>query len=57
MTDLNMLLSCFREKMSASEPEESALRFSDCTETSVIVEGADACLHCYWTVEAGHSFP
>ena len=25
------------------------MRFSDCTEMCVIVEGAGDCLHCYWT--------
>ena len=38
-----------------NRPKESALRLSDCTELCVIVEGADDCLHCYWTAKAGHS--
>ena len=32
-----------------AKPEESALRFSDCNEISLIVEGADNRLHCHWT--------
>ena len=37
------------------KPGESALRFSDCPDICLIVEGADNCLHCYSAVEAGHS--
>ena len=38
-----------------SKPEKSTLRFSDCTEICVIVEGADNCTQTYWKDEADHS--
>ena len=38
-----------------SKPVESALRFSDCIEISVIVEWADNCLPYDHVSEEGHS--
>ena len=35
--------------------KESVLRFCDCTNIWVIVEGADNRLHCYRTADEGHS--
>ena len=37
-----------------TKPEESTLRFSDCTEICMTVEGTDTCLHRYGTAEAGN---
>ena len=39
-----------------TKTEESALRFGDCADICLIVEGTNDCLHCYWTDEAGPFF-
>ena len=47
---VEFLSLCVKELV-IRKPEESAFRFSDCTDICVIVEGVDDCLHCYWKAE------